>query len=187
MAKALSLNEIRRRAAQFVVEWRDEPGDERQQAQSFIRDLLRVFGITSTKAALYEKRAKRSSTGHRGYIDALVPGLCAIEMKSAGKDLEVAERQALDYIDDLTDVETPRWVISSDFTQFRILDLKAPDGANMFHIAGKAPYRHNTESQSRRAGTERFTNKLKHVKRNKTGCLFSWQNSSYSQHHRSSH
>ena len=26
MAKALSLNEIRRRAAQFVVEWRDEPG-----------------------------------------------------------------------------------------------------------------------------------------------------------------
>ena len=107
MAKALSLNEIRRRAAQFVVEWRDEPGDERQQAQSFIRDLLRVFGITSTKAALYEKRAKRSSTGHRGYIDALVPGLCAIEMKSAGKDLEVAERQALDYIDDLTDVETP--------------------------------------------------------------------------------
>lgn len=130
MAKALSLNEIRRRAAQFVVEWRDEPGDERQQAQSFIRDLLRVFGITSTKAALYEKRAKRSSTGHRGYIDALVPGLCAIEMKSAGKDLEVAERQALDYIDDLTDVETPRWVISSDFTQFRILDLKAPDGAD---------------------------------------------------------
>ena len=130
MAKALSLNEIRRRAAQFVVEWRDEPGDERQQAQSFIRDLLRVFGITSTKAALYEKRAKRSSTGHRGYIDALVPGLCAIEMKSAGKDLEVAERQALDYIDDLTDVETPRWVISSDFTQFRILDLKAPDDAD---------------------------------------------------------
>lgn len=73
--------------------------------------------------------AKRS-TGHRGYIDALVPGLCAIEMKSAGKDLEVAERQALDYIDDLTDVETPRWVISSDFHQFRILDLKAPDGAD---------------------------------------------------------
>ena len=130
MAKALSLNEIRRRSAQFVVDWRDEPGDERQQAQSFIRDLLRVFGITSTKAALYEKRAKRSSTGHRGYIDALVPGLCAIEMKSAGKDLEAAERQALDYIDDLTDVEAPRWVIASDFTQFRVLDLQAPEGAD---------------------------------------------------------
>ena len=79
MAKALSLNEIRRRAAQFVVEWRDEPGDERQQAQSFIRDLLRVFGITSTKAALYEKRAKRSSTGHRGYIDALSDGVLQLD------------------------------------------------------------------------------------------------------------
>ena len=74
MAKSLSLNEIRRRSAQFVVEWRESPGDERQDGQSFIRDLLQVYGITATKAALYEKRAKRSSTGGRGYIDALVPG-----------------------------------------------------------------------------------------------------------------
>lgn len=130
MTKALSLNEIRRRAAQFVVDWRDEPGDERQQAQSFVGDLLRTFGITGTKAALYEKRAKRSSTGHRGYIDALVPGLCLIEMKSAGKDLAVAERQALDYVDDLPDVEAPRWIITSDFHSFRVLDLKAEDGAD---------------------------------------------------------
>lgn len=87
MAKALSLNEIRRRAAQFVVEWRGRAGlgMSVSRLQSFIRDLLRVFGITSTKAALYEEARKRSSTGHRGYIDALVPGLCAIEMKSAGR------------------------------------------------------------------------------------------------------
>ena len=119
MAKSLSLNEIHRRSAQFVVDWREEPGDERQEAQSFIRDLLQVFGITSTKAALYEKRAQRSSTGNQGYIDALVPGLCAIEMKSVGKDLAAAEQQALDYIDSLPDVETPRWIIACDFQQFR--------------------------------------------------------------------
>ncbi|WP_205750641.1 type IIL restriction-modification enzyme MmeI [Brachybacterium sp. SGAir0954] len=95
MAKSLSLNEIRRRSAQFAIEWRDSPGDERQSEQSFIRDLLQVYDITATKAALYEKRAKRSSTGGRGYIDALVPGLCAIEMKSTGKDLEAAVAQAL--------------------------------------------------------------------------------------------
>ena len=108
MAKPLSLNEIRRRSAQFAVEWRDTPGDERQEAQSFIRDLLRVYGITKTKAALYEYRARRSSTGNQGYIDALIPGLCLIEMKSAGKDLAAAERQATDYIDDLTKIEAPR-------------------------------------------------------------------------------
>jgi hypothetical protein len=118
-----SMNEIRKRAAKFVSNWKDEPGEERQQAQSFVRDLLNVYGITETKAAAYERRAKRSSTGHGGYIDALVPGLCLVEMKSAGKSLEEAERQALDYIDDLTDAEAPRWVITSDFHRFRVLDL----------------------------------------------------------------
>lgn len=131
MAKSLSLNEIRRRSAQFAVEWRDSPGDERQDGQSFIRDLLQVYGITATKAALYEKRAKRSSTGGRGYIDALVPGLCAIEMKSAGKDLDAAISQALDYIGDLTDAETPRYIIASDFQNLRVLDIQAPEGQDL--------------------------------------------------------
>lgn len=119
------MNEIRTRAAQFANEWRDEPGDERQQAQSFVRDLLGVYGITQTRAAFYEKRVKRSSTGARGYIDALIPGIALIEMKSAGKDLVAAEQQALDYIDDLPDPEIPRWVITSDFHRFRLLDLHA--------------------------------------------------------------
>lgn len=73
--KPLSLNEIRSRCAEFVVEWRGAAGDERQEGQSFVRDLLRAFGITETRAALYERRANRSSTGRQGYIDALVPGL----------------------------------------------------------------------------------------------------------------
>ncbi len=130
MAKALSLNEIRRRCASFAAEWRDEPGDERQQAQMFVRDLLAAFGITKSKAALYEKRAERTSTGRRGYIDALVPGKCAIEMKSKGADLERAERQALDYLDSLTEAEMPQWVITSDFASLRILDLGAESGAD---------------------------------------------------------
>ncbi|MGO0605274.1 DNA methyltransferase [Brevibacterium linens] len=127
MAKALSLAEIRKRAGNFVSEWRNEPGEERQQAQSFIRDLLSVFGITKTKAGLYEKRAQRSSTGRQGFIDALIPGLCLIEMKSSGKNLEQAELQALDYVDDLSEIEAPRWVITCDFHSFRVLDLHAED------------------------------------------------------------
>lgn len=122
------MNEIRSRAARFARDWKDEPGDERQQAQSFVRDLLGVYGITETRAAFYEKRVKRSSTGSRGYIDALIPGLALIEMKSAGKDLAAAEQQALDYIDDLPDPEVPRWVITSDFRRFRLLDLRSETG-----------------------------------------------------------
>lgn len=130
MATALSLDEIRRRCTKVVADWVEEPGDERQQAQSFIKDLLGAFGITQTKAALYEKRAKRTSTGRRGFIDALIPGLALIEMKTAGRDLEAAEAQALDYMEDLAEVERPSRVITSDFKTIRILDIEAEDGVD---------------------------------------------------------
>lgn len=125
MARALSMNDIRTRAARFAIEWADVPGDERQEAQSFVRDLLGVYGITATRAAYYEKRTLRASTRTRGYIDALLPGLAVIEMKSSGADLIAAERQALDYLDDLDDAEMPRWVITSDFRRIRLLDIEA--------------------------------------------------------------
>jgi hypothetical protein len=121
--RVISLNEIRSRCSQFILDWRDSAGDERQDAQSFVRDLLHAFGISETKAALYEKRVKRSSTGTQGYIDALVPGLLLIEMKSRGKNLELAERQALDYIQNLPEAEVPRYVLTCDFEYFRLLDL----------------------------------------------------------------
>lgn len=56
MSKPLSLNEIRSRGAQFALDWKDSPGDERQDAQSFVRDLLKVYGVTSTRAALSSPR-----------------------------------------------------------------------------------------------------------------------------------
>ncbi|MDA2889838.1 class I SAM-dependent DNA methyltransferase [Mycolicibacterium sp. BiH015] len=125
MPKALSLNEIRSRCAAFAAEWRSHAGYERGEGQEFVRELLGAFGLPRTRAALYERRAQRSSTGRQGFIDALIPGLAVIEMKSAGEDLEKAEEQALDYLDGLSEAEYPRYVISSDFTKFRVLDLGA--------------------------------------------------------------
>jgi hypothetical protein len=130
MEKNVSLNEIRSRCAAFVVAWREAPGDERQEDQSFVRDLLMAFGISETKAALYQKRVQRSSTGTQGYIDALVPGLLLIEMKSSGKPLHLAEVQAMDYIQNLAEAEVPRYVLTSDFKKFRLLDLKARRGSD---------------------------------------------------------
>ncbi len=125
MEKARSFEEIYRQADRFVLDWKDAAGDERQQAQMFVRDLLQVYGLTDSRAALYEHRAKRTSTGRQGYIDALVPGILAVEMKSAGEDLVKAEAQALDYLHDLPEAEFPDWVLTSDFTRFRLLNLKA--------------------------------------------------------------
>lgn len=123
--KPLSLSEIRARAGSFSRHWSKAEGDERQEGQLFIRGLLEVFGVSDVKAALYEKRAERSSTGNRGYIDALIPGLAVFEMKSAGKDLGLAEIQALDYLNALPESEQPRFVISSNFKTIRVLDLLA--------------------------------------------------------------
>jgi hypothetical protein len=119
------MNEVRRRAAQFSLAWADSPGDERQEAHTFVVELLAVYGVTNTRAAVYEARANRSSTGQQGYIDALIPGVAIIEMKSKGKHLPEAERQALDYLDFLPDSEQPRYVLTSDFHNFRLLDLLA--------------------------------------------------------------
>ena len=126
--KPLVLTDIRARAGAFVAQWRDAEGYERGEAQSFVRDLLQVFGITRSTAAVYERRAQRASTGQRGYIDALISGTALIEMKSAGENLERAEAQALDYIESLTDHERPDFVITSDFKFFRLLDLTAEPG-----------------------------------------------------------
>ena len=123
MPASLSLNAIRERCVKFAHEWSDCMGDEKQEGHEFMSRLMQCFGITERKAIAYEKRSNRASTGRQGYIDALIPGKALIEMKSAGKDLDKAEEQALDYIHDLADVETPRLLIMSDFRRIRIVDL----------------------------------------------------------------
>ena len=123
MPATLSLNAIRKNCAKFAHEWSDCVGDEKQDGHEFMRELMQCFGITKRKAISYERRSNRASTGRQGYIDALIPGKALIEMKSAGRNLDEAEEQALDYIHDLADVETPRLLIISDFRRIRIVDL----------------------------------------------------------------
>ena len=126
--KPLVLSDIRSRAGAFVAEWRDAEGYERGEAQEFVRGLLAVFGVSGRTAAFYEKKAQRSSTGSRGYIDALITGTALIEMKSAGADLAKAETQALDYLGSLSESEKPNVIITSDFKRFRLLNLLAEPG-----------------------------------------------------------
>lgn len=107
MPKPLVLSDVRTRAGAFVADWREAEGYEKGEAQESVRGLLACFGISGRTAAVYEKRARRASTGQHGFIDALTSGTALIEMKSAGKDLETAEAQALDYIESLTEHERP--------------------------------------------------------------------------------
>ena len=141
MPATLSLNAIRKNCAKFAHEWSDCVGDEKQEGHEFMRELMQCFGITKRKAISYERRSNRASTGRQGYIDALIPGKALIEMKSAGKDLDKAEEQALDYIHDLADVETPRLLIISDFRRIRIVDLDSEMATDGSGDAGRTEFR----------------------------------------------
>ena len=140
MPASLSLNTIRERCVKFAHEWSDCVGDEKQEGHEFMRELMQCFGITKRKAISYERRSNRASTGRQGYIDALIPGKALIEMKSAGKDLDKAEEQALDYIHDLADVETPRLLIISDFRRIRIVDLDSEMATDGSGDAGRTEF-----------------------------------------------
>ena len=141
MPATLSLNAIRKNCAKFAHEWSDCVGDEKQEGHEFMRELMQCFGITKRKAISYERRSNRASTGRQGYIDALIPGKALIEMKSAGKDLDKAEEQALDYIHDLANVETPRLLIISDFRRIRIVDLDSKMATDGSEDTGRTEFR----------------------------------------------
>ena len=47
-----------------------------------------------------------------------------VEMKSKGKDLDKAFKQAKDYLPGLKDHELPQYILLSDFENFRLIDLE---------------------------------------------------------------
>lgn len=122
-AKPPSWNMVRDNAVRFVARWSGETR-ERAEAQTFWNELLAIFEVDRKRVGLFEATARRASTGGRGAIDLLWPGVLAAEHKSAGKSLADAEAQALDYLHSLPDTAMPSAVVTSDFQHFRLLDLQ---------------------------------------------------------------
>ncbi|WP_102510741.1 DNA methyltransferase [Sanguibacter massiliensis] len=120
--KPPSWNEIRANARQFVPRWTGVTS-EQGEAQSFWNEFLAIFGVDRRRVALFEKHVKRTSTGKDGRIDLYWPGVLVAEHKSAGRSLDDAEAQALDYLDDLKQDNVPQVVLTSDFQHIRMLDL----------------------------------------------------------------
>ena len=117
---------MRARAVTFAARWKDETS-ERGQSQTFWTEFLDIYGVDRKRVALFEQLAKRTSTGNYGFIDLYWPGVLIAEQKSAGKDLEEAEKQALDYLTEIKQSDFPGLVITSDFARIRILDLEKKD------------------------------------------------------------
>ncbi len=132
--KPPSWNAIRDRAAQFAHDYSDKV-DENAYAQPFWIDFLNIFGIDHKRVrARFEQTAKRESTGGRGRIDMFWPRLLLVEHKSAGKSLEQAEAQALDYLQSIEQDEWPLYVVTSNFQSMRIKSLETGEPSFEFPL-----------------------------------------------------
>jgi hypothetical protein len=119
---ALSWNEIKDRALHFQREWA-ETSKEIADSQSFLIDFFNVFGISRKRVATFEHKVKKLDEREE-YIDLLWKGTILIEMKSRGKNLEKAFRQARDYLYGLKEHELPKYILISDFENFILYDLE---------------------------------------------------------------
>ena len=119
---ALSWNEIKDRALNFSKEWADTSNEE-ADAKPFLVEFFNVFGISSKRVSTFEHRVKKLDDKD-GYIDLLWKGTVLIEMKSRGKNLDKAFQQAIDYTHGLKQHELPKYILVSDFENFRQYDLE---------------------------------------------------------------
>ncbi|NEW82408.1 MAG: class I SAM-dependent DNA methyltransferase [Mariniphaga sp.] len=119
---ALGWNEIKERAVKFSKEWAGTFNEE-ADAKPFLIDFFNVFGISQRRVATFEHRVKKLGE-FDGYIDMLWKGTMVIEMKSRGKSLDKAYSQANDYLHGLKQYELPRYILVSDFENFRLYDLE---------------------------------------------------------------
>ncbi len=119
---ALSWNEIKDRALKFSKEWADTSNED-ADAKPFLVEFFNVFGISSKRVSTFEHRVKKLDNKD-GYIDLLWKGTILIEMKSRGKNLDKAYQQAKDYTHGLKQHELPKYILISDFENFRLYDLE---------------------------------------------------------------
>ncbi len=118
----LSWNEIKDRALKFSKEWQDTSSED-AEAKPFLVDFFNVFGINRKRVSTFEHRVKKLNDKD-GYIDLLWKGMILIEMKSLGKNLDKAYQQAIDYTHGLKQHELPKYILISDFANFRLYDLE---------------------------------------------------------------
>lgn len=119
----LSWNEIKDRALSFSKEWADTHNEE-ADAKPFLDAFFHVFGITRKKIATFEHKVKKLDN-HDGYIDLFWKGTLLVEMKSKGKDLEKAYKQAREYLQGIKQQELPQYILISDFEKFHLYDYEA--------------------------------------------------------------
>lgn len=117
----LSWNEIKDRAIAFSKKWSDAT-DENAEAKPFLIDFFNIFGVSDRRVNKFEYKVPKRSGGN-GYIDMLWKGKILIEMKSRGKNLDKAYKQANEYFDGLEEYDLPQYIMVCDFHRFKLENI----------------------------------------------------------------
>ena len=132
-----NLKEQKKNAKAFIERWKNR-GNERQDSQSFWLDLLgNVFDIENpTEYITFEDKVMMD---HTSFIDGYIEKTrVLIEQKSRTKDLSKAIiqsdgskltpfQQAKRYASEIGFSKYPRWIVVSNFQEFRIYDMEQPN------------------------------------------------------------
>jgi type I restriction-modification system DNA methylase subunit len=129
---ALSWNEIKDRALRFTKDWEGE-SRERAEKDTFWNEFFNVFGISRRRLATFEEPVKKLNNA-QGFIDLFWKGTLLVEHKSKGRSLDAAFEQASDYFHGIKEHELPKYVLVSDFENFRLYDLDEKT-EHSFHIS----------------------------------------------------
>jgi hypothetical protein len=117
---ALTGEEIRANLTHFVARWSVRDGYEKGEAQLFLNELFTCYGQDLATVAKFEQFQ------NGGFIDLSWPGVCIIEMKSAGeaKNLAKHREQALRYWRESANPEenvpAPPYVVLCAFEKFEV-------------------------------------------------------------------
>ena len=132
------MNEKEQKAAAkaFAETWKGR-GYEKGETHSFWLSLLRdVYGVASPEGFIFFE--EQVDLSHKSFIDASIPEThVMIEQKSLGKDLSkpikqsdgttlTPYQQAKRYAAELPYSKRPRWIIASNFSEFRVYDMENP-------------------------------------------------------------
>ncbi|MDO4563899.1 MAG: methylase [Clostridia bacterium] len=130
--------EQRAAAKKFAADWKDK-GCEKGQSQLFWMELLeKVYGVESP--AHFISFENQAHLDNHGFINGLIPTThVLIEQKGLGNDLRKPVKQsdgtlltpfqqAKRYAATLPYSQRPRWIVTCNFSEFNIYDMKHPAG-----------------------------------------------------------
>lgn len=142
------MTDVQQRAAakEFAAKWEGR-GRERAESQPFWLSLLRdVYGVEHPEDMISFESSVMLD--HASFIDGHIPKThVLIEQKSRGKDLDAPIKQsdgtllnpfqqAKRYSAELPYDDRPRWIVTSNFEEFRIYDMNRPnDPAEVLKLA----------------------------------------------------